>query len=144
MPGSDAWRTVGGFDEIIAFVALVLTAQRVDEDEGLGQLPGADEKTRAIHLPTGRDFPHTILPLGEGGWVCGSAKYAGYLSMLIDFRSDAVHSRRCPGGWNIAEGDENLRANHSQVNSKSVVQCEKVLRNFPEFAKIKKTVKSCM
>jgi hypothetical protein len=34
--------------------------------------------------------------------------------------------------------------NPSQVNSQSVVQCEKVLRNFPEFAYIKKTIKSCM
>ncbi len=67
MPGSDALCPVGRFDEIISFITLVLTAQRVDENEGFGQLPGANQKTRAIHLPIARSFPHTILPLGEGG-----------------------------------------------------------------------------
>ena len=50
---SDAARAVGGFDEVIAALAVMFPAEHVDEGERLGELSGADEKTRTVDHPFG-------------------------------------------------------------------------------------------
>ena len=63
--GCNATGAVGGLDEIIADVALVFATERVDEEQGFGQLPSPDQKTGAINLPFGCSIPHIIQPWGR-------------------------------------------------------------------------------
>jgi len=51
LAGSDAQDTVGGFDEVIALHAAVLSAKNVGEGEAGGELFGFDQKASAISGP---------------------------------------------------------------------------------------------
>lgn len=51
LPGRDAQHTVGGFDEVVALAAGVLTAESVGEGEAGGELFGCDQKASAIGNP---------------------------------------------------------------------------------------------
>lgn len=51
LPGRDAQNTVGGFDEVIALAAGVLTSESVVEGEAGGELFGFDQKASAIGNP---------------------------------------------------------------------------------------------
>ena len=62
----DAARTVGGLDQIIAGLAAMFPAERVDKEERLGELSSFDQKTRAIDFPCCRSFSHVHLPFGGG------------------------------------------------------------------------------
>jgi hypothetical protein len=61
LPGGNAKNAVGGFDQIIAFAAGVLTAKRIGECEGGGELLGFDQKTGAIGNPWAAGF-HVFYP----------------------------------------------------------------------------------
>ena len=63
-PRGDAARTVGGFEQIIAGLAAMFPAERVDKEERLGELSSFDQKTRAIDFPCCRSFSHVHLPFG--------------------------------------------------------------------------------
>ena len=63
-PRRDATRTVGGLDQIIAGLAAMFPAERVDKEERLGELSSFDQKTRAIDFPCCRSFSHVHLPFG--------------------------------------------------------------------------------
>ena len=65
--GRNATRTVGGVDEIVAFLAGVFAADGVDEGERRVKLPGGDQEAGAIGFPfTGHMF-HKAHPSGEEG-----------------------------------------------------------------------------
>jgi len=63
-PRGDASRTVGGFDQIIARLATMFPAERVDKEERLGELSSFDQETGAIDFPCCRIFSHVHLPFG--------------------------------------------------------------------------------
>jgi len=63
-PRGDASCTVGRFDQIIARLAAMFPAERVDKDERLGELSSFDQETRAIDFPCCRSFSHVHLPFG--------------------------------------------------------------------------------
>ena len=44
----------------------MFTSERIPELHGTGELPGPDQKSRAIDLPLAFCFPHVVPPLGEG------------------------------------------------------------------------------
>ena len=44
----------------------MFTSERIPELQGTGELPGPNQKSRAIDLPFVFYFPHFIPPLGEG------------------------------------------------------------------------------
>jgi hypothetical protein len=49
----DALEAVGGFDEVVAFLAAMLAAERVGEDKRFLELTGFDQKTSAVDGPIG-------------------------------------------------------------------------------------------
>ena len=61
LPRGDAQNTVGGFDEVIALAAGVLTAESVGEGEAGGELFGFDQKASAIRDPWSGCF-HVFRP----------------------------------------------------------------------------------
>jgi hypothetical protein len=79
-------------------------AERIDEDEGLGELFGADEKTAAIDFPFVNAFIHVRPPLELRDWLAGTA---------------------CEFDWERRGVRTNLRAGGSEVNSITLVHFEK-------------------
>jgi hypothetical protein len=64
--GRDAARTVGGENEIVAFLAGVFAADGIDEGKRRVKLLGGDEEARAISCPsTGHSF-HKYSSFGGG------------------------------------------------------------------------------
>jgi len=65
---NQAWRdapaAVGGLNQIVAGLSAMLAAECVDEEKGLGKLPGFDQETSAIDFPCSRRFSHVHLPFG--------------------------------------------------------------------------------
>ena len=53
---------VGSFDEVVSGLARLFAIEKIGEDEGLSELTGAHEKTRAIHTPA-IFFSHDFSPL---------------------------------------------------------------------------------
>ncbi len=51
MAWSDAAQTVGGFDEVVAGLAGMFTAEAVGENKRFSQLTGVHEETRAVDGP---------------------------------------------------------------------------------------------
>jgi len=68
-PGRDSQRAIGGFHKIVASLPAMFTSERIPKLEGTGELPGPDQKSRAIDLPFAFCFPHVIPPLGEGRFL---------------------------------------------------------------------------
>ncbi len=68
-PGRDSQRAVGGFHKIVASLPAMFTSERIPELQGTGELPGPDQKSRAIDLPFAFCFPHVVPPLGEGRFM---------------------------------------------------------------------------
>ncbi|MFZ0481401.1 MAG: hypothetical protein WAL71_19835 [Terriglobales bacterium] len=58
----DATDSVGSFDEVVTGLAGMFAAERIREDEGLGELAGAHEESRAINVPSTL-FIHDFSPL---------------------------------------------------------------------------------
>ena len=78
-PGRDSQRAVGGLHKIVASLPAMFTSERIPELQGTGELPGADQKSRAIDLPFAFCFPHFIPPLGrEDYWnlVAGKTQFS--------------------------------------------------------------------
>lgn len=76
----------------------MFAAEGIDEPEGLSELFCLDQKTRAIDVPFCGRFPHCAFTLGGG-------------KIIFDCRLNFLF-----------EGEENLLAGWSAVNSKILVQ----------------------
>jgi hypothetical protein len=77
LPGRDSQRAVGGFHEIVTFLPAMFTSERIPELQGTGELPGPDQKSRAINLPFDFCFPHVFHPWGrEDYWNFGCRENA--------------------------------------------------------------------
>ena len=62
----DSQRAVGGLYKIVTSLSAMFASERIPELQGTGELPGPDQKSRAINLPFAFCFTHVVPPLGEG------------------------------------------------------------------------------
>ena len=103
--GRDSLRAVGGFHQIVASLSAMFTSERIPELQGTGELPGSDQKSRAIDLPFALYFPHFVPPLGEGNLMeFGCQQKCGCL------------------GWNFCEGENESTRDQRRGQSQSLVQ----------------------
>jgi hypothetical protein len=92
----------------------MFTSERIPELQGAGELPGPDQKSRAIDLPFAFCFPHVIPPLGEG--------------RLLEF--DGRQSVVSLAGFSV-KVKKNLRAIGGAVNPQVRCKSEILRKKFP-------------
>src|SRR5581483_7909870 len=62
----NAAATVGGFDNVVTDVALMLAAKTVYEEKGFGEATGSNQEPSAIHIPICRIVFHDALSSSSG------------------------------------------------------------------------------
>ena len=96
-PGRDSQRAVGGFHKIVASLPAMFTSERIPELQGTGELPGPDQKSRAIDLPVAFCFPHVVPPLGEGRftgiWLSAKRSFPGWI--FCEGEKESTRDRWC-------------------------------------------------
>ncbi|HYM07603.1 MAG TPA: hypothetical protein VEU11_13670 [Terriglobales bacterium] len=111
-------RAVGGLYKIIAFLPAMFTSERIPELQGTGELPGPNQKSRAIDLPFVFYFPHFIPPLGEG------------ISLGIGWSKNTFFF-----GWIFCEGENESTRDQRRGQSQIIVQFENLsAANFEDAA----------
>lgn len=117
---SDSARAVRGLDQVVSDVALVLAAERIDEEKGFGQLPGSNQETRTVNVPFGCSIPHVIQPWGREDDSLDVRRFLVYENS--DSLCEALRLGETFSWLVFVAGDENLLALKQWVNSIRLVQ----------------------